>query len=100
VLIRSVKFFWQRLTRGWDDSETWCLDAHLAKWLLPRLKRFKEVNCGYPPSLTSDKWDEKIDDIIFAMERVANEELMDTADHKRYDKGIKAFSEYWRDLWW
>lgn len=28
--IRSIRFFRQRLTRGFDDSATWSLDIHLA----------------------------------------------------------------------
>ena len=40
---RSLRFWWQRGTRGWDDSETWGLDGTLARFILPRLQRFKEV---------------------------------------------------------
>lgn len=33
--------------RGFDDRQTWSLDWSLYVWLLPRLKRFKELNNGY-----------------------------------------------------
>lgn len=33
---RIMKFFYQRITRGWDDSETWDLDTEFYKWIYPR----------------------------------------------------------------
>jgi len=41
----------QRLTRGWDDSDTWSLDVSVAKFLLPRLKRYRELRQGVPADL-------------------------------------------------
>lgn len=40
---RFWKFLWQRWTRGFDDSETWSLDSTISYFILPRLKRFKEI---------------------------------------------------------
>lgn len=47
---RYWKFLWQRWIRGFDDSETWSLDSTIVEFILPRLKRFKEVrkNSGLP----------------------------------------------------
>ena len=45
---RPYWFFWQRITRGFNDSETWNLDYTIAKLVLPRLKRFKELTNGIP----------------------------------------------------
>jgi hypothetical protein len=41
---RTLKFFWQRRTRGFDDSETWNLDHRIAEFILPRLKLFREMS--------------------------------------------------------
>ena len=43
---RYWKFLWQRWTRGFDDSETWSLYDTIARFILPRLKRFKEIADG------------------------------------------------------
>lgn len=40
---RTYRYFWQRRTRGWDDSELWALDVSFARWMLPRLIRIREV---------------------------------------------------------
>ena len=37
VLKCRLKRLYQRLTRGWDDSDTWSLDYTLYQWLLPIL---------------------------------------------------------------
>lgn len=55
--IQSIKFFFQRLYRGWDDSETWDIDYHFLIWLQPRLERFIELTNGYPHHYNSyDEW--------------------------------------------
>ena len=41
---RWWKYWYQRRTKGFDNSETWNLNDECAAWLLPRLKRFKELN--------------------------------------------------------
>ncbi len=40
---RSIRLLCQRLTRGWDDSETWNLDWEFQRWIYPRLLRFNEL---------------------------------------------------------
>ena len=42
MLLRNLKYFWQRRTRGWDDSDLYSLDYTIAKFVLPRLKVFAE----------------------------------------------------------
>jgi hypothetical protein len=64
LFIRDLKFLKQRIIRGWDDSETWSLDFTVAKFMLPRLIRFKELKCGYPCNLTKEEWDKILDEIL------------------------------------
>jgi hypothetical protein len=102
---RESLFKKQRKERGWDDSETWSLDTTIARLVLPRLKRFKEVNCGYPGFLSIEKWDEILDHMIYAMEVCSDEELyygckLKKKDWKRVSKGFKLFGKYFQNLWW
>jgi len=46
-MIYKLKGLWQRLTRGWDDSEAWNFNDTFLKWVVPRLKRLKEIEHGY-----------------------------------------------------
>lgn len=56
-----------------NPKETWSLDVNLAKYIIPRLKKFKELNNGYPgigEMNTPEKWDEALDKMIQAFEYV------------------------------
>ena len=101
---RSVKYLFQRIFRGWDDSETWSLDCTIAEFVLPRLKRFKELNIGFPHRIESpEKWDEILDKMIFALDKVTkqfDDEDWTEEDQRKIRWGLIAFGNYFRDLWW
>lgn len=70
-----------------DPKETWSLDVSLAKYILPRLKKFKELNNGYPGMDevdTPEKWDEALDKMIQAFEYVIDWDEY-WLDDPRYD---------------
>jgi hypothetical protein len=99
---RAAKLFWQRRTRGFDDSETWSFDHSIAKLILPRLKRFKEVNIGIPSDLTEKEWQSILDKMIAAFEFAASDRRWD-AEAEEYNKcqeGIDLFARYYFSLWW
>lgn len=59
-----------------NPKETWNLDITFAKYIIPRLKKFKNLNNGYPGREemdTPEKWDEALDKMIQAFEYVVNE---------------------------
>lgn len=99
---RSLRFLWQQLTRGWDDSETWSLDYSLGKIIAPRLKRFKEVQGGYPSDLTEQEWAKKIDKMIAAFEFAGSEARWNAGpeEYDKHQKGIELFAENFFGLWW
>ena len=81
--LRELTFFWQRRTRGFDDSAMWSLDDTIIRFTLPRLKAFRNLRngegpMGYPAGLAEDygisddeafaKWLEIIDKMIESME--------------------------------
>lgn len=39
---RKIKYWFQILTRGWSDEETWNLDYSFIKWVNSRFKVYKE----------------------------------------------------------
>lgn len=111
---RSIKLLYQRLTRGWDDSVTWNLDSHLAEVILPRLKRFKELNThAYPGRFpgsdrpdaveTFEEWHQVLDKMIFAFEWHCDEERkygkFDEAEYERVKEGLQLFAIFYGALW-
>ena len=72
-LKRKIKYFFQRLFRGFDDSVTWDMQDSFHRWLLPRLQRFKEVTCAYPMRCKSHKhWIYELSDRVAQLDCIVN----------------------------
>lgn len=102
---RWVRFFYQRRTRGFDDSETWALDTSLSRLIVPRLKRFKELLDGHPAEMTFEEWNEILDEMIWSFDWFASEKRWDLTNEeevvqlKRAEAGIQLFAKYFDSLW-
>ncbi len=102
----------QKLTKGYSDDETWDLDYTLAEFLLPRLKRFKQLNTGHPMGMTEAEWEQYLDDMIWALQFHQDEKNADWLKihgkdepppielHERANRGLELIGRHWRDLWW
>jgi hypothetical protein len=107
---RECKLLWQRRVRGWDDSDTYSLDGTIAKFILPRLKRFKEVNNGVPNVFCSQGtdiggkiWDSRLDKMIRAMELVIKNHdtgIITQEEAEEITWGLNLFGQHFMDLWW
>ena len=78
-----------------NPKETWSLDVNLAKYIIPRLKKFKKLNNGYPgigEMNTPEKWDEALDKMIQAFEYVIDLDEY-WLDDPRYDYTDIMFSD-------
>ena len=97
----------QRLERGFDDTETWNLDVTLAKFIVPRLKRFKELNNGYPAHFKAkEEWDVILNEMIEGFELYedkwkcnSDQNITNLEEYKR-KRAVKLLGEYFYDLWW
>ena len=102
-LRRRVRFLWQRVFRGFSDEETWSLDLTIARFALPRLKRFKEVNNCYPGHMSENRWDKALDKMIFAMQKTIDDcpvEMSDEETRRKVREGLRLFGKHFNSLWW
>ena len=98
----------QRFEQGFDDTETWHMDRTIALFIIPRLKKFIELNNGIPTGETVESYDEKLKFIISAFENyyATNKyyESVDDAERKQLTddvkKAVEYLSELWFELWW
>lgn len=96
----------QRETQGFDDTETWLLDKTLALFLLPRLKRYIQVNNGFPGGETEISFNEKLNFIVKAFEDYYNDDTdkqsleIEKERLLNAKKAVNILSELWFDLWW
>jgi len=99
---KTARLWWQRRTRGWSDEDTWSLDMTIAQFILPRLKRFKEIENGHPAAMTEAEWDDILDQMIYSFEKYTKkwDEEPDQEMWKKIDVGFDLFAKWFYDLWW
>lgn len=72
---RWVVSTYQRIRYGVADSECWSLDYTLSRYILPRLKHFKKMKrYTYPDGITPERWEEILDEMIWAFEFMLDED--------------------------
>ena len=100
--LRFFKHSWQYWTRGFSDEVTWNLDKEIAKFVLPRLKRYKEITPCCPSEIEQKEWDEKLDKMIRAFELVLSKDSIDLTRQESYEikEGMLQFGWYYQYLWW
>ena len=91
----------QRINRGFDDSELWNLDITIIKFILPRLKAFKDYTKSIPYSLKSEiEWKDILNRIILGFELYLESDIADLNDSEsKIDEAFKLFFKYFKSLW-
>ena len=106
-LRRKIKDFLFKRKYGCGYIEICNLNTAIAKFVLPRLKLFRQ-SCGTstPRGLTPKKWENIVDKMIFAFEYEAiqyadtfSDKHFTDKDIKNIQKGFGLFGKYFMDLW-
>lgn len=89
----------QRLTRGFDDSETWSLDFTIAKFIVPRLERYIEI---YKDTLVDhDGFLDKAERALKAFKLIATDKCVYEPDeYKEITEALHGFADIFVGLWW
>ncbi len=111
---RKVKWGFQRMFRGYDDTAVWGLNGYLTDIIHPVLKRIKEFKAGHPASITSEEWDKILDELIWTFEYLYNDDHMvepwwtehmkqtseqRQEDWQRIEQGLQLFGRWYNALW-
>jgi len=105
---RYDKFMEEKEKTGVSPDELWNLDIATARFILPRLKQFRENNNGHPVEYTIEQWNEILDKIIWSFEKIDSGGVFDVEDgfegseKEWYDKiqvGLTLFGEHLMSLW-
>ena len=111
-ICRTVYFFVYRglqyCRRGFSDGQTWSIDDTISKFVYPRLKRFRELNNGYPADMTEKEWDDILDKMIVAFGLHStqwewNADVEPEEKERRYNliqEGLELFGKHFMALWW
>ena len=92
-----------------QNSELRNLDYTIIEFILPRLKKFKEININsYPNECGNiENWHKIIDKMIWSFQfaldvaefNYSNEYRLNENNWCRYNEGMDLFKEYLLDLW-
>ena len=107
--INKLKNLWRhrvkrlcfRMRHGFWPNECWNLDVTFAKFILPRLKHYRDYTYAYPYPLTEDEWDECLLRMIETFEWIASPEYYDCDQEKteQAQKDLELFAKYYMGLW-
>jgi hypothetical protein len=99
---RWEKYTQQRLERGFDDSETWNLDATISKFIYPRLKVFiddvKALQC-HPANIEFDAWLNILEDMLKGFKILSQDSERTEDEEKIIERGLELFKEFFHSLW-
>jgi hypothetical protein len=116
---RPVKFLFQRVTRGWDDSCLWSLDYNILLFIYPRLKALREMpphgtpmhpmevypeghdQAGDPRALTEKEWDSILGEILDGFKLVVDADCypLDPEQHAQLENSLDLFRQWFFALW-
>jgi hypothetical protein len=116
---RPVKYLFQRLTRGFDETCLWGLDYNILLFIYPRLKALREVpphgtpihplevypaghdQAGDPRALTMEEWDSILGEILAGMKLVVDADCypLDPEQHAQLEKSMDLFHQWFFALW-
>lgn len=85
------------------NQEVYSLNITLAKFILPRIIKFKELADSYPSQLNSiEEWHYILDQIIWSLDKHIKDDLSSkTTENEinKYNNGMMLFAKYFADLW-
>ncbi len=109
-----------------EPFDTWSMDLTLAMIIHPMLVQLKETTHGYPSELTEERWNEILDEMIWAFEQKNRDHWEDDyygpytesedkrelfgrfewiddegrqKHQERMTNGFKLFGKYYENLW-
>ena len=99
---RKIKWIIQKICRGYSDEDLFSLDDTISRFILPRLKAFRECPGGYNDCYFNnmDEWVACIDKMIRAFEIMIEDEwFSDEKLTKEKNEGFRLFYEHYEALW-
>ena len=109
-----AKWFLQRHIRGWDNRVLWGLDQAVFVWLLPPLRAHRDTFHGTPihPTrtgedgnrigYTTEEWRAILDEIIWALEWIVENEWPHKDYHEEYRRVMRGYGLFvkWLPAMW
>jgi len=96
----SIKYFFQRNIRGYDDPTSWDLGFHIMKKALPILKKYKTESHGHPGMFSEAEWVFILNTIIEGFELYVNGYEYESLDNAiKIQDACDLFGKYLTCFW-
>ena len=89
---REKMYSKERISRGFDDSETWSLTNTIASFLIPRLERYIEI--------TKEKEYNDILTMLKLVDRDGGSWIFTDEEKKKIEVGLESLKNNFFNLWW
>ena len=104
LFFREIRFFYQKITRGFSGKDLWDLRTGIAEFILPRLIEFRDITASHPPTISMHEWGIILSEMVIAFELIKkhngdNSVVIPDNDYRKIERGLRLFSEYYLDLW-
>jgi hypothetical protein len=83
-----------------EPAFDWDLYLSIARFVLPRLKYFREQNKRSPERVADDEWDRKLGTMVAAFELIVADDFETPEQKQAIEKGLKEFARYFQELWY
>lgn len=100
LLSRELKFFKQKITRGFSDKQLWNLDVTLAKFLLPRFKRYLKITKNVFE--VNEQTTKEFEEILWMLETVSTKKYWSCTieETTRVQKACELLGKNLLSLWY
>lgn len=96
---REKDFSIQRKKYGFDDSETWCLMSTMARFTIPRLKRYMEIT----DKMYINEHEKECKQLLKSLKLLVRDDSacsFNEKEKRKVKKGLKSFHKVFESLWW
>lgn len=101
---RFLKHSYQKLTRGFSDEDIWNLDVTIAKFILPRLKEYKDTiwSTSGNYDTASDAYYKEVTEIIEGLSIMVTDDYYtpNAETNKKINNALNLLMKNFRGLWY
>ena len=112
-----IKWAFQRMFRGYDDTETWELYSNFITRYKKILAQYRKNHWGYPGELTEEEWEAIVDRMIHCLDMmdenyvsnilekdmpedcISSQKSTDEITEKYKNEFFELFSKWFYNLW-
>ena len=103
----NIRWFIERGRHGFASCDVWNFDSYLTKIIIGGLRELKKYGQTFPPSITDEKWNGILDQMIagFTAYRILENNCLNLSDSEKkllqgkFKTGMELLGQWYSHLW-